>query len=314
MTDDGIFLRDSWYVAAWNHELIDGTKLGSHDFRAPRGDLSRRERKGRGARRPLLPSRGSALDGPDRRRRYPMHVPWHEVRCGGQVHPDPRPGDDSAKLGVRSYPIVERYNLIWIWMGDAEKADPNLIVDYPPLADAKSPPPGRSTQSRTHQTRLPVLSIGGMTTERFASLRATHGPASAKKTWEDDHDDTHRTTNCDGDALAVRHDRTAEHRRCGRSCARRRRRGHLRRLVRRGRQRDQGRRRGADRAQAAEPSRMPGRPRPPASAPRPRHSAACSAISSRPIRRRRRSISSSTCRCSGTAARCNMAAADSTAW
>ena len=27
MTDDGIFLRNSWYVAAWNHELIDGTKL-----------------------------------------------------------------------------------------------------------------------------------------------------------------------------------------------------------------------------------------------------------------------------------------------
>ena len=27
MTDDGIFLRNSWYVAAWNHELIDGNKL-----------------------------------------------------------------------------------------------------------------------------------------------------------------------------------------------------------------------------------------------------------------------------------------------
>jgi hypothetical protein len=24
MSDDGIFLRNSWYVAAWNHELIDG--------------------------------------------------------------------------------------------------------------------------------------------------------------------------------------------------------------------------------------------------------------------------------------------------
>ena len=26
MSDDGIFLRNSWYVAAWNHELIDGRK------------------------------------------------------------------------------------------------------------------------------------------------------------------------------------------------------------------------------------------------------------------------------------------------
>jgi hypothetical protein len=27
MSDDGIFLRNYWYVAAWNHELIDGRKL-----------------------------------------------------------------------------------------------------------------------------------------------------------------------------------------------------------------------------------------------------------------------------------------------
>ncbi len=27
MNDDGIFLYNSWYVAAWNHELIDGKKL-----------------------------------------------------------------------------------------------------------------------------------------------------------------------------------------------------------------------------------------------------------------------------------------------
>ena len=49
------------------------------------------------------------------------------------------PGQDiiPPKLGVRSYPVVERYNLIWIWMGDPAKADPNLIVDYPPLADPK---------------------------------------------------------------------------------------------------------------------------------------------------------------------------------
>ena len=25
------------------------------------------------------------------------------------------------KLGVRSYPVVERDNLIWIWMGDVDE-------------------------------------------------------------------------------------------------------------------------------------------------------------------------------------------------
>ena len=51
------------------------------------------------------------------------------------MHPDPRPGQIPPKLGVRSYPVVERYNLIFIWTGDPEKADPNLILDYPPLED-----------------------------------------------------------------------------------------------------------------------------------------------------------------------------------
>jgi vanillate O-demethylase monooxygenase subunit len=33
--------------------------------------------------------------------------------------------------GVRTYPIVERYNWVWIWMGDAALADPAKIVPYP---------------------------------------------------------------------------------------------------------------------------------------------------------------------------------------
>lgn len=28
---------------------------------------------------------------------------------------------------IRAYPVVERYDLIWIWMGEAESADPSLI-------------------------------------------------------------------------------------------------------------------------------------------------------------------------------------------
>ena len=38
---------------------------------------------------------------------------------------------------MRSYPVVERYNFIFIWTGDPEKADPKLILDYPPLEDPK---------------------------------------------------------------------------------------------------------------------------------------------------------------------------------
>jgi len=41
------------------------------------------------------------------------------------------PGRDcvSANTAVRRYPTVERYKQIWIWMGDANLADPDLIPD-----------------------------------------------------------------------------------------------------------------------------------------------------------------------------------------
>ena len=35
MTHDGIFLRNSWYVAAWDHELIDGKKLARTILETP---------------------------------------------------------------------------------------------------------------------------------------------------------------------------------------------------------------------------------------------------------------------------------------
>lgn len=32
---------------------------------------------------------------------------------------------------VRSYPVKDHYGFLWIWMGDAEQADPNDIIDIP---------------------------------------------------------------------------------------------------------------------------------------------------------------------------------------
>ena len=43
------------------------------------------------------------------------------------------PGQDRipAALGVRSYPIVEKDALVWVWTGDAAKVDPTMIVSHP---------------------------------------------------------------------------------------------------------------------------------------------------------------------------------------
>ena len=51
-----------------------------------------------------------------------------EYDCSGKCVKVPGPGHASRpRRMVRSFPVVERYNAIWIWMGDPERADPRTI-------------------------------------------------------------------------------------------------------------------------------------------------------------------------------------------
>jgi vanillate O-demethylase monooxygenase subunit len=49
------------------------------------------------------------------------------------------PGQDHipSKARVRAYPLVERCRLVWVWMGDPERADPSLVPDVHWLDDPK---------------------------------------------------------------------------------------------------------------------------------------------------------------------------------
>lgn len=42
---------------------------------------------------------------------------------------------DTPKATVHRFPVVERYGIVWIWPGDAEAADPDLIPDLSWLVD-----------------------------------------------------------------------------------------------------------------------------------------------------------------------------------
>lgn len=57
---------------------------------------------------------------------------YHGIRFGqdgGCVHvPGQAIIPKTAKVPV--YPTVERYSFVWIWMGDSDKADPDLVPDF----------------------------------------------------------------------------------------------------------------------------------------------------------------------------------------
>lgn len=123
-----MFLRNTWYVAAMSHEvertLLPRTLLGEAVvmYRQEDGTPVALEDRCAHRRAPLSLGR---LDGDT------VECGYHGLafdRTGACVR---IPGQ--AKLppgaGVRSYPLVERWGWCWIWMGDAAKADPELIPD-----------------------------------------------------------------------------------------------------------------------------------------------------------------------------------------
>ena len=80
------------------------------------------------------------------------------------------PGQDNIppKLGVRSYPVVERDHLVWIWMGDPAQADPALILDFPYLRD----PAWRGVPDYMHYNANYLLIVDNLSD--FAHLAFVH--------------------------------------------------------------------------------------------------------------------------------------------
>jgi phenylpropionate dioxygenase-like ring-hydroxylating dioxygenase large terminal subunit len=130
-----MFLKNCWYVAAIDDELIDGrllsrTLLGQPVllFRGESGQLF--------ALNDRCPHRGALLSR-GRLEGDAVRCMYHGIKFEGSGKCVQIPGQDMIppKLRVPAYPVTQRGPFIWIWMGDAAKADPALIVDLPYLQD-----------------------------------------------------------------------------------------------------------------------------------------------------------------------------------
>jgi vanillate O-demethylase monooxygenase subunit len=123
-----MFLRNAWYVAAWEREVGDTpcptTILGD------RVAIYRSDSGAYGALADACPHRKVPLS--------MGRVQGDNIECGyhGLVFDRAglcvrAPGNDRPPPGahVRSYPIEPRYGLLWIWMGDPARADPAGIFE-----------------------------------------------------------------------------------------------------------------------------------------------------------------------------------------
>lgn len=123
------FLRNAWYAAGWGHELADGVLArvflnepvvlfrGSDGKAAALADMCSHR---------FAPLSLGKHDGDT------IRCPYHGLtfdRTGACVHNPHGRGARPSSLNVRSYPVVERDTVLWIWMGD-----PTLASTTPPPA------------------------------------------------------------------------------------------------------------------------------------------------------------------------------------
>lgn len=135
MKSNDMFLWNCWYAAAWENEVAEGAALARTFLE-----------------KPVVIYRGAsgryvALDDRCCHRAAPLskgRIEGDCIRCmyHGMVYDAAGacveiPGQDriSPVHQVRSYPIVEKGRLLWIWMGDPDLANEADILHYQPLDD-----------------------------------------------------------------------------------------------------------------------------------------------------------------------------------
>lgn len=132
------FLKNAWYCAAWAEEFEEEDLSRDHQDRIARKILGksvllfRKEDGEVAAIGNACPHRFAPLDKGIRKGDV-FACPYHglEFNADGDCVHNPNEGGVIPKAcKVPSYPIVERWAAIWIWMGDPAKADPDRIPDF----------------------------------------------------------------------------------------------------------------------------------------------------------------------------------------
>jgi phenylpropionate dioxygenase-like ring-hydroxylating dioxygenase large terminal subunit len=124
-----VFLRNSWYVAAWSREvsrtLFPRTLLGEPVVLYRKEDGTPVALEDRCCHRHLPLSMGR-IEGDD------LRCGYHGLRfdASGRCVEIPGQARIPPQARVRSYPLVETLHWIWIWMGDPAKADRALIPNW----------------------------------------------------------------------------------------------------------------------------------------------------------------------------------------
>jgi phenylpropionate dioxygenase-like ring-hydroxylating dioxygenase large terminal subunit len=141
----GRYLRNCWYVAGFSDEF--GRDMVARTYLEQAVVIYR-----------TVDGAPVALEDRCAHRRLPLslgRLVGDELECGyhGLVYNQAGrcvriPGQPAAPQGaqIHTYPVFDRHNYLWIWLGDAECADPALIPHYHAIDAAN----GRTSRIKLH--------------------------------------------------------------------------------------------------------------------------------------------------------------------
>lgn len=121
------YIRNTWYVAALSDQLGDGLMRRSI---VDRPILFYREPDGRpAAMLDRCPHRFAPLS-LGRKVGAAVECLYHGLQFDRTGRCVLNPHDSRTDhISVRSFPVVERHGMIWVWTGEQDRADPDLITD-----------------------------------------------------------------------------------------------------------------------------------------------------------------------------------------
>lgn len=128
------FLKNTWYVAALSTD-VDAYNLFTRKIMNTNVVIYRNQQGEPVALRDRCPHRFAPLS-LGRREGDELICPYHALKfdCTGKCTLNPHgKGHIPTAAKVQTFPMMDRYGFLWIWMGEADQADADQIPDYSEL-------------------------------------------------------------------------------------------------------------------------------------------------------------------------------------
>jgi vanillate O-demethylase monooxygenase subunit len=184
--------RNAWYVAAWDHEVTakapTARTVAGRPLALWRNSAGRAVALADACWHRLAPLSMGTLLGDE------IQCPYHGLRynAAGRCTQMPAQETVNPSAAVPSYPVVERHRFVWVWPGDPDLADPDLVPDMHQMDSPEWAGDGRTIDAPCNY-QLVLDNLMDLTHEEFVHASSIGQEELSESEFEVTHDDRHVT-------------------------------------------------------------------------------------------------------------------------